>query len=102
MHDVRGHEAAVVEAELSVLPCRQAHHRYQPLPPSICSISERDLREMQEGIHHDGDDGYYLHNSQEEVASHKEKERAPLKRLIVRDMPFHQSSPLWDSRVTLA
>ena len=101
MHDERGHEAAVVEAALSILPCWQAHHRYQPLPPSICSISERDLREIQEGIHHDSDDGDYLHNSQEEVASHKEKECAPLKRLIVQDM-LHQSSPLWDSRVTLA
>ena len=51
------------------------------------------MSEIQEGIRHNGDDGDYDLHSQEDVASHKEMERAaPLKRLIVRDMPFHQSS----------
>ena len=69
-----------------------------PHTPSICSVSERDLREMQEGICRDDDDddddgNYDPHSSQEELGSHKEKEpAAPLKRLVVRDMPFHQSS----------
>jgi hypothetical protein len=69
-------------------PKRMSIFTRAPHTPSISSVSERVLREIQEGIR-DGD-GDNLQS--QEVASHEEKERAPLKRLVVRDMPFHQSS----------
>ena len=67
-----------------------------PHTPSTCSISEDVLREIQEGIHDgDGGDNKPLDATlRDNFASRRdvERERAPLNRLVVRDMPFHQSS----------
>jgi hypothetical protein len=63
-----------------------------PHTPSICSVSERVLREIQECIHDRDGDGYDPHPGGVASSSRDEKVRAPLRRLVARDMPFHQSS----------